>query len=317
MVIFAEVLERCLSGDKITVENEKFRLQRRRFLQLSLAVPSIVGFSSRSTKSFATTQNAQASSKFQDLLSRFQSQVNLVQESRGYHEFAEFFPDLKLERAPIKSAPSKVEISIHATDLIMFCEVSSKLQYEKAYNYPTWPGGQSGPTIGIGYDLGYATKSDLNREWKDFIDTQTLLSLESLCGVIGTEAGKAVTSYTNVHIPWEKAKDQFINIEQPRYVGLTERSLPNFDRLPSECRGALVSLVYNRGPTFSVPVSKDPHRRYEEMRNIYVLMERKKYSKIPEQIRSMERLWKPIKNLQGLVTRRELEATLFESGKLP
>jgi hypothetical protein len=34
-------------------------------------------------------------------------------------------------------------------------EISSASYYRKFLSHPTWPGGSSGITIGIGYDLGY------------------------------------------------------------------------------------------------------------------------------------------------------------------
>ena len=45
-------------------------------------------------------------------------------------------------------------ISQAAIDLIVREEVSGKEVYERNYRRPEWPGGSSGVTIGIGYDVG-------------------------------------------------------------------------------------------------------------------------------------------------------------------
>ena len=37
--------------------------------------------------------------------------------------------------------------------------------YTKKYRKPVWPKGQSGVTIGIGYDVGYASKPQLRADW--------------------------------------------------------------------------------------------------------------------------------------------------------
>ena len=99
-----------------------------------------------------------------------------------------------------------------------------------------------------------------------------------------------------------------------RYIGLAENALPNFAALPNDARGALVSLVYNRGASFSVPLSKDPTGRYQEMRNIRALMLRKEFHSIPDEIRKMIRIWQSEPDMKGVVKRRELEANLFEIG---
>ena len=117
-----------------------------------------------------------------------------------------------------------------------------------------------------------------------------------------------------VQVPWKAAKDQFDGDELKRYIGLTERSLPNFAQLTEYCRGALVSLVYNRGAFFSIPEAKDPEDRYVEMRQIYAHMCAENYRAIPAEIRRMRRLWVGVPDMAGVVTRRVLEADLFELG---
>jgi hypothetical protein len=50
-------------------------------------------------------------------------------------------------------------VSQKAIDLIVFYEVNDEPTYTRRYTAPTWPGGASGVTIGIGYDIGYVTKA--------------------------------------------------------------------------------------------------------------------------------------------------------------
>jgi GH24 family phage-related lysozyme (muramidase) len=100
-------------------------------------------------------------------------------------------------------------------------------------------------------------------------------------------------------------------IEIAKYVSLTKSQLRHFSHLPEDCRGALVSLVYNRGPSFDVPEAKDPSGRYREMRAIRQHMDTKDYKRIPPEIRSMAHLWP---DLPGLIKRRQAEADLFEAG---
>jgi hypothetical protein len=285
---------------------------RRDFMIKSVisAIGSSCWLSNRKSHALVTD----GSKRFENLLAELESSPELVENSRGYREFAQFFPELGLERAPSRSAPSNLPISSRAADLIVYCEVSSPETYRKLYQRPIWPKGLSGVTIGVGYDLGYTTPKLVQSDWGTYLGKATVEKLSEACRVTGPAAQPLAAALQSIEIPWSLAKAQYYEREQPRYVGLTQRSLPNLSQLPLDARGALVSLVYNRGPTFNVPASKDPTNRYVEMRNILALMRLKHFAAIPDEIRKMKRLWLDDPNLAGVVKRRELEATLFEVG---
>ncbi len=44
-------------------------------------------------------------------------------------------------------------------------EISSGAYYKKSLSHPIWPGGASGITIGIGYDLGYNSAQQIRKDW--------------------------------------------------------------------------------------------------------------------------------------------------------
>lgn len=109
-----------------------------------------------------------------------------------------------------------------------------------------------------------------------------------------------------VDVPWASAIDVHREKVLPRWVGLVERSLPNTGAIGPDCLGALVSLTYNRGASFGKAGA-----RYREMRNIKAHMAAKAFGDIPDEFRSMKRLWP---DMTGLQKRREREARLFERG---
>lgn len=252
--------------------------------------------------------------EFQAKLDEIGSDPELAAQMRATREYVEFFPDLQLERAPIKTKPSSTSVSERAIDLIVRCEVTSPGYYTSHYEAPTWPHGPSGITIGIGYDIGYTKEWEFIEDWTDYCSTADRAELKRACGVTGPNAQKLLDQYSSIRIPWEPAMAQFRKLTLPRYVGLTEVSLPNFDKLPPDCRGALVSLVYNRGASFGVPPDKPHADRYTEMRAIKALMINQQFSEIPKQIRGMKRLWEGVANQRGNVVRRDAEAALFEVG---
>lgn len=73
-------------------------------------------------------------------------------------------------------------------------------------------------------------------------------------------------------------------------------------------RGALLSLVYNRGASLEGP-------RRSEMKKIAVWVKVKNLSKIGAEIRAMKRLWAGDPNMKGLLTRRDREAALVENAR--
>lgn len=199
-------------------------------------------------------------------------------------------------------------ISQDAIDLIIAEEVSSKAAYEHSMRHPTWPEYASGITIGIGYDVGYVSANELQKDWQGHIPQNMIDALKPACGHTGEEARRLLRSIHGVDVPWEAAIAVFEGVDIPRWYNTCKSKLDHFEELPLDCKGALVSLAYNRGASFRMPGP-----RFVEMRNIAHEMARREFDLIPGEFRSMKRLWEGRK-LQGLINRREHEAKLFERG---
>ncbi len=186
-------------------------------------------------------------------------------------------------------------------------EVSSREYYDAHASRPTWPGGASGVTIGVGYDLGY--ESGLETDWARLLTPTQIAALKPLVGVKGTAAEAAIVKLHAITIPWYSAWLSFIGKSLPAYVNQTRQAFANSQTLPPLCFGVLVSLVYNRGASMTDSPSHPGDR--QEMRDIRDAVTSGHVETIPSLLRLMERLW-PLGN--GLRTRREQEAELFEAG---
>jgi hypothetical protein len=90
--------------------------------------------------------------------------------------------------------------------------------------------------------------------------------------------------------------------------------LSNTGELSADSLGALVSLIYNRGASFSISEANDPTGRFREMRNIKGHMANKAFDQIPGELLAMRRLWLGVPDMRGVVLRREAEAALFKQG---
>lgn len=203
------------------------------------------------------------------------------------------------------SAPA---ISQRAFNEIVAFEVSSRAEYEKAYQRPTWPGGASGVTVGIGYDLGYCTLDKLAADFDERLAVTMVRVMQRCLGVTGQAAREILPSVRNsILIPWDVAIAVFSDRDIPEWTAKVCKAIPGADKLPADCLGALVSLADNRGASFDMA-----GERYTEMRNIKRFVISGDLARIPDEIRAMKRLWG--KDQEGLLIRRDKEAALFADG---
>lgn len=250
--------------------------------------------------------------KYKEILGSEEINEQHLEEARGEREALQWLQEFLAspegpEAGHLTIPPSATPISDGAHNLIVEFEVTSKAVYEKKYQKPIWPKGASGVTIGIGYDVGYASKAQLWDDWRGAIPDAMIERLEEAIGVTGQAAKPLARRLAaSVTAPWEPAIQVHRARVMPRWVALTERALSNPGELSAGSLGALVSLTYNRGASF-----KKQGDRYREMRAIRTHMEARDFAEIPDELRSMVRLWPA---LPGLQRRRKAEAKLFEDG---
>ena len=206
-------------------------------------------------------------------------------------------------------------ISPAGDSLIIDEETGGQEYYEKTEMHPDWPGGASGVTIGNGYDCGYSDAATIAADWGPYLNVAAVQALQAVAGVHGSPAQSEAHALHWITVPWDAAMAVFHNRDLPKWMGICEQDLPNFDQLNGDCRGALLSLAFNRGDSWNIPAERDPSGRYTEMRAIKTDMENGTFDAIPAEIRAMKRLW-PLGsvNHNDLTNRREHEALLFEHG---
>jgi hypothetical protein len=194
-----------------------------------------------------------------------------------------------------------------AFDLIVQEEVSSKAYYIKHYRHPEWPGGASGVTIAIGYDLGYASPGKIRDDWARYVTPGMLNVMLGCSGLKGTEAQHHLAQVKNlIVIEWDWAIAVFNERDVPQWAATVRKAVPNTDRISLERFGVLVSIAYNRGAG-GFTMKGD---RYLEMREIRERLAIPAVTGISDYIRGMKRLWPTVK---GLRDRRDHEAALWDA----
>lgn len=244
-----------------------------------------------------------------------------IQDAMGWREpgaEAEAEAEVRTESTLAPVDPGSA-ISKAAYEFVVRWETGGKAYYEQVIRgRPIWPGYSSGITIGCGFDLGYQSLEYFKDQWQTWLSAA---DFQRLAGTIGfrttppnrdakvVKARQLVTSLSDIVVPWATAIEQFDNAKLPKLVGQLYAALDNLDRLHPHSRGALLSLVFNRGASF-----KADGDRYREMRRIRALMSagtEQDFAQIPAELRSMKRIWGAQSSLSE---RREGEAKLFEAG---
>ncbi|AOJ42235.1 calcium-binding protein [Burkholderia lata] len=169
----------------------------------------------------------------------------------------------------------------------------------------------SGVTFGYGYDLGQQTEAMVRSDLDGFFTEDEISRLLTALGKRGGAARKFISSFSDIKISEPKALELAKRVKK-RYAQFTIDAFPGTTKLHPHCQGALLSLVYNRGSQLE---DKPGQKSRVHMRNINAAIQNKNLPEVPVQLRAMKVLWEGTGN-DGLLTRRENEAILFEKGMI-
>lgn len=186
-------------------------------------------------------------------------------------------------------------------NLLISAEVSSEAYYNKLLTHPTWPKGESGVTIGIGYDLGQMSSEAITEDWKDYVSVEDLHTMLSVSGLKGTKAQAALPKTKKVTVTFDSACQVFYKRSLPKFAKMTRGIYPGLELLEPDAVGALISMVYNRGAALNGPGRV-------EMKSIVHLVPVKDYAGIAAMVLHSKRLWVGKNGMAGIITRRTTEA---------
>lgn len=201
-----------------------------------------------------------------------------------------------------------LQISPESRDLIVEFETGGRSYYNARLQRPSWPGGASGVTVGIGYDVGYNTRAAVISDWKA-LPEGSRNALASAAGVKGVAAKSRASALKWIIVPWSDAESLFVTNTMPRFGRMTDTAFPGITRTHGHVQGAMLSIVFNRGSSMS-------GASRIEMRAIRGHVAAGRVSAIPREIRGMKRLWVG-RGLPGLLRRRDAEASLIERSFTP
>lgn len=206
-------------------------------------------------------------------------------------------------QAQIVQLPTAPTLPEKGRNLILEFETGGRSGYDP---HPEWPGGASGTTIGIGYDLGYYRPVVIESDWKA-LNGNERARLERVSGQTGQRARSATATVRDIFVAWQIATNVFDNVDVAREFANARRAMPGFEDLRPNCQAALISLGFNRGWLMSGP-------NRTEMRDIRDTgVPNLDYPRIAAQLRKMVRVWNGTSIFAGMKRRRLAEAALVET----
>lgn len=180
-----------------------------------------------------------------------------------------------------------------------------------------WPGGGSGITLGYGSDIGADGRALDN--WRGVLTDAQIARLETARGVTGRAAAQIAGRFADIRVTKEQAMQVFTKQTLPRWTATTAKAFPGVELLPPDARGAMVSLVFNRGSAIGGGRRQEMQNIHEDLALFKAMPEAARNAELPHilhriavEIRKMKRLWQN-QGLDGLLTRRENEARLVEN----
>ncbi len=195
--------------------------------------------------------------------------------------------------SPAETIPAgELRISTESRDMILFYETGGQGYYQARLSHPTVPPGQSGITIGIGYDLGYNTPSQIRADWKGEIPEPQLERLAGVAGRTGSSAKAALSRVRDIVIPWESASRVYERRTVPRFAAMTAATYQGIKNQDPHIQGVMLSTTFNRGTAMS------PYERRKELVWTRDDLRAGRNAKLPDYQLSMRRLWPTIPGLQ-------------------
>lgn len=204
------------------------------------------------------------------------------------------------------------ELSDAGIAFIAKYEISSESYYNKCLKSPSYPGGASGVTIGIGYDLGYTPENQFRRDWRGKLPTGMFRKLSSVLTIKGRSAKGRINSLSNIEIPYDVALDVFENSTVQVWYAKALRVFPALGNLHPDAQTALVSLCFNRGASLTGTNREGMADIATVLSDVQKELTVEDYKKLAQIIVDMKPIWEG-RGLDGLLARRDAEAELILS----
>jgi GH24 family phage-related lysozyme (muramidase) len=135
--------------------------------------------------------------------------------------------------------------------------------------------------------------------------------LQSAAGLTGPMAREALRRFADIAVEYGLAREVFDQTSLVEHYRIARRVFKpaQFDAAPGLVKGALTSLVFNRGGSMAGPGRVE----FRVIRDTCLAAPATSGACVATQIRAMKRLWRGSTIERGMDRRREAEAVLAEA----
>lgn len=173
-------------------------------------------------------------------------------------------PPSASERGPVSSPVSPAAVAF-----IVKHEIISEAYYARALQGFACPGDRSGPTCGIGSDLGVQTRATIRDVWSIHPQVERMVGASRQVGFTACRAWRL--DHIDIRTPLQMAQQVFATRLLPRYHRLAAQAFRDgWDLLPPDAQGGLVATVYVRGASFEDAPGTQMRKEMRVIRDVCV-----------------------------------------------
>ena len=217
------------------------------------------------------------------------------------------------EALPTPPPPPPPGISEAGAARIAKHEILSPSYYARNLQGFACPGETSGPTCGIGCDLGMHTRATIAQWWHDHPQVSALQDGSGVRGFAGCRSYRSRNA--DVRTPYALALQVYRERMLPVYWDQAARAYrKGWDTLPQEARDGLTDVTYVRGGSMAPVIRRGQNTRRELIHIAEVCVPSGDVPCIATQLRKSCWVWEGRKDGAGLC-RRMREAADYIEGK--
>lgn len=162
--------------------------------------------------------------------------------------------------------PVSSPVSPAAVALIVRHEIVSEAYYGRKLQGFACPGDRSGPTCGIGSDLGVQTRATIRDVWSVHPHVERMTTASGRVGFKACRTWRL--DNIDVRTPLPLAREVFATKLLPRYERMAARAFrKTWHLLPPDARGGLVATVYVRGASMEDAPGSQQRKEMRVMRD--------------------------------------------------
>ena len=139
-----------------------------------------------------------------------QFEANLVKSRKSFTEARTKVSATKGSWKNFYCAPFEIQLKLAMALIITDKALQLILEAEGLDQPAKWPGGGSGITLGIGYDLGFVTVQQFEQDWGTILSADQMERLKTVIGLTGGAAKMRAPQFGDIKVTRAQGEEVFL-----------------------------------------------------------------------------------------------------------